>query len=125
MTQTIMSSVTLAATEISVSRHDFSSFEIGTATYPHVLPAYVENNTPNMSLDAAVTSAQNAVGGTWDGADPDYAYVVKDSGRLSFAYVLHVTSNSSSTPYMVYINGFSGDIDEVVNQQTRAVAVSQ
>lgn len=124
MTQTIMSSVTLAATEISVSRHDFSSFEIGTATYPHV-PAYVETDTPTVTLAEAVASAQNAVGGTWDGANPEYAYVAKDNGQLAFAYVLHVTSTSSSTPYLVYINGVTGTIDEVVNQQTTTVVVSQ
>ena len=80
---------------------------------------------PNIALQTAVTSAENAVGGTWNGAEPDYAYVAKDNGRLSFAYVLHITSTSTSIPYMVYINGLTGDIDEVVNMQTRAVAVPQ
>ena len=80
---------------------------------------------PNIPLQTAVTSAENAVGGKWDGVDPSYAYVAKDDGRLAFAYILHITSTSSGIPYQVLINGLTGDIDEVVNMQTRAVAVPQ
>ena len=91
---------------------------------PVFFPAYVEDDLPNITIQTAVSSAENAVGGKWDGADPDYAYVAKDNGRLAFAYVLHITS-SSGIPYQVYINGLTGGIDEVVNAQTRAVAVPQ
>ena len=63
--------------------------------------------------------------GTWDGAEPDYAYVAKDNGRLAFSYVLRVVNSASGIPYAVYINGLTGDIDEVANLETRAAAMSQ
>ncbi|KAJ3480733.1 hypothetical protein NLI96_g8144 [Meripilus lineatus] len=86
---------------------------------------FVENNTPSLPLETAVASAEAAVTGTWDGAEPDYAYVAKDNGRLAFSYVLRVVNSASGIPYAVYINGLTGEIDEVANLETRAAAMSQ
>jgi len=79
---------------------------------------YIEDDMPGITPQAAVTAAQNALGGTWDGVTPTYGYIAGSNQRLYFNFVLHVTTGSQV--YEAYIDAVSGQLTQVINTATKA-----
>ncbi|KAL4244686.1 hypothetical protein ABKN59_010248 [Abortiporus biennis] len=83
---------------------------------------YVEDDLPTITPAQGVAFAEKALSGTWDGADPGYAYVAGSDKHLYWTFVLNISSGDQA--YEAYISTVNGNVIQVINTATKAVVLA-
>ncbi|KAJ7153206.1 Fungalysin metallopeptidase-domain-containing protein [Mycena filopes] len=80
-----------------------------------VQPSQIAPSTPSVPFEAAVTTAENALGGTYNGHPASMKYFAMDDNSAALVHAFQVQNQEAGTWYEAYINAHSNELVSVVD----------
>ncbi|KAF9458835.1 Fungalysin metallopeptidase-domain-containing protein [Collybia nuda] len=85
-----------------------------------VTPKKIASSKPTVTVEAAITTAEKALGGTFNNHPAAVEYLVKDDGSVVLTHVVQIRNEAAGTWYQAFVDAHSGDLVSIVDFVTQA-----
>ncbi|KAJ7140443.1 Fungalysin metallopeptidase-domain-containing protein [Mycena filopes] len=85
-----------------------------------VQPSQIAPSTPSVPFEAAVATAENALGGTYNGHPASTKYFAMDDNSAALVHALQVQNEETGTWYEAYVNAHSNELVSIVDFVSQA-----
>ncbi|KAJ7469053.1 Fungalysin metallopeptidase-domain-containing protein [Mycena latifolia] len=85
-----------------------------------VKPTSIAASTPSVSFEDAVTTAEDALGGTYNGHPPEVQYFAKDDGSVALVHGFQVQNEEAGLWYEAFVDAHSNELVSVVDFVAKA-----
>ncbi|KAJ7153210.1 Fungalysin metallopeptidase-domain-containing protein [Mycena filopes] len=85
-----------------------------------VQPTQIAPSTPSVPFEAAVTTAENALGGTYNGHPATMKYFAMDNNSAALVHAFQVQNQDAGSWYEAYVNAHSNELVSVVDFVSQA-----
>lgn len=76
--------------------------------------------TPSLSLEGAISIAEDALDGTHNGFSPSIQYIAKEDGSLVLTHSMQIQNLSKGTWFDAFVDAHSGELVHVTNFVAKA-----
>jgi extracellular elastinolytic metalloproteinase len=80
-----------------------------------VQPSQITANTPTVSVEDAIATAEEALDGKHNGFEPQIQYLVLQDGSAALVHVVQIESDSAQTTYQAYVHALTRELLSVVD----------
>ncbi|TCD67860.1 hypothetical protein EIP91_011857 [Steccherinum ochraceum] len=85
-----------------------------------VKPKSVASSTPSITLDQAITTAENALSGKFNEHPPTIEFVAKQDGSMVLTHVVQIQNDETGAWLEAFVDAHSGDLVTVTDFVTKA-----